>query len=467
MPISKPRLIIEVFEHLNFGGRRGYVNKPVPFTAEIGFQDNISSVKVYKGPSFGSSPNHKAILHEHLHFQGKNLVLGPGFYPNLHDMIYNFKDNISSISFASISQASGPEWGTVPLILECYEHAEFRGRNITVLRDVPHTAALGLHDSISSVRIFKGPDFPPEGAEVTFFEHVDFEGAKLAIQMGPADYKKEITNFSHLPQYFNDVVSSIKIEGWSTSAEFTEMVFQDEFIGNQMHPEWRWEDPNGGGQWSEQQGYLEMRAEPGQDLWHGSSGNLDAPRLLLKTEGDFSAECRIRLSPDMKEHGGLIVWKSPQSFVRLEKTSGPHAFRGDVRFERHVDSVFSLVGRGTGVDKRMSQLGPMSVRFTELYLRLERKGNQFSGYASPDGVRWLSCGQTNVGMGDPVEVGLHTLCPGNIPPTLTRFEYFRLFKRKGDTLHTTPHLIDHLRLNDRDFARREREARSRALRSLT
>ena len=164
MPISKPRLIIEVFEHLNFGGRRGYVIKPVPFTTEIGFQDNISSVKVYKGPSFRSSPNHKAILHEHWHFEGKKLVLGPGFYPNLHDMIYNFKDNISSISFASISQASGPEWGTVPIILECYEHAEFRGRNITVLRDVPHTAALGLHDSISSVRIFKGPDFPSEGA---------------------------------------------------------------------------------------------------------------------------------------------------------------------------------------------------------------------------------------------------------------------------------------------------------------
>ncbi len=52
MPISKPRLIIEVFEHLNFGGRRGYVIKPVSFTKEIGFQDNISSVKVYKGPGF-------------------------------------------------------------------------------------------------------------------------------------------------------------------------------------------------------------------------------------------------------------------------------------------------------------------------------------------------------------------------------------------------------------------------------
>ena len=466
MPISKPRLIIEVFEHLNFGGRRGYVIKPVSFTKEIGFQDNISSVKVYKGPGFNTSPNQKAVLYEHWQFQGKKLVLGPGFYPNLHDMIYDFKDNISSINFASISQTSGPDWGTVPLILECYEHSEFRGRNITVLRDVPHTGALGLHDSISSVRILKGPDFPSEGAQVTFFEHVDFEGAKLSIPMRSTDYKKEISNFGYLPQHFNDVVSSIKIEGWSTSSQFTEMVFQDEFVGNQMHPVWRWEDPQGGGSWSEKQGYLEMQAEPGQDLWHGPGGNLDAPRLLLKVEGDFSAECRIRLSPDMREHGGLIIWKSPQAFIRLEKTSGPHAFRGDIRFERHVDGVFSLVGRGTGVDKRMSQMGPISVRFTELYLRLERRGNQFSGYASPDGVNWLSCGHTNIGMGDPIEVGLHALCPGNIPPTLTRFEYFRIFKRNGGIMNLTSNTTDYGQINDRDFVRREQEARKRALRSL-
>ncbi|HHZ91041.1 TPA: hypothetical protein EYN65_11080 [Candidatus Poribacteria bacterium] len=654
MSASKPRLIAEVFEHLNFGGRRGYVIKPISFTADIGFQDNISSIKVYKGPGFTASPNQKMILYEHWNFQGQKLILGPGFYPNIHDMIYNFKDTISSISFGSLLKTSGPEWGTVPLIVECYEHAEFSGRNITVLRDVPHTGALGLHDSISSVRIIKGPDFPPQGAEVTFFEHVDFEGSKLTIRMDAKDHKKEIPNFHYLPQQFNDVVSSIKIEGWSTSAEFTEMVFEDEFIGNRMRPEWRWEDPEGGGHWAERQGYLEMRAEPGQDLWHGdpnqpvprdhnlppdavvlraagaiqmesgvtiidkdgatgrkaidsqrgarafhnvylrrpgrwyiwirgyfpepskdsywigidnadphpwdreggtgaikifaevgdstkqgdavwgtwywdcgvksasvpqsyfeikspgtyrlwskgresgsildqilltqdpnfnpesvyrganismhsaigSGGNLDAPRLLLPVAGDFTAECRIRLSVDMKEHGGLIVWKNPQAFVRLEKTSGSHAFRGDIRFERHVDGVFSLVGRGQGVNQRMSQLGPIPVRFTELYLRLERKGHQFSGYVSDDGVRWVGCGHTNVAMGDPVEVGLHALCPGNIPPTLTRFEYFRVFKRQGELLEQRLLSGNVQALTDQDFKKRQQMERNRAIRDL-
>ena len=58
MPVVIPRLIVEVFEHLNFGGRRGYVFEPVSFTADIGFQDNISSVKIYKGPNFKSNPNY-------------------------------------------------------------------------------------------------------------------------------------------------------------------------------------------------------------------------------------------------------------------------------------------------------------------------------------------------------------------------------------------------------------------------
>ena len=69
-----------------------------------------------------------------------------------------------------------------------------------------------------------------------------------------------------LPQNFGDMISSIKIEGWASSGEFSEMVFEDEFIGNEMNPVWQWIDPRGGSEWEERQGYLELRAEPGQDL---------------------------------------------------------------------------------------------------------------------------------------------------------------------------------------------------------
>ena len=111
MPVVIPRLIVEIFQHTNFRGRMGYVVEPVPFTAHIGFQDNISSLRVYKGPSFSSNPNYKVILYQHRDFRGKKLALGPGFYPNLHDTAYNFADRISSINFGSSLDVPGPEWG--------------------------------------------------------------------------------------------------------------------------------------------------------------------------------------------------------------------------------------------------------------------------------------------------------------------------------------------------------------------
>ena len=462
MPVVVPRLIVEIFQHTNFRGRMGYVVEPVPFTAHIGFQDNISSLRVYKGPNFSSNPNYKVILHQHRDFRGKKLALGPGFYPNLHDTAFNFADRISSINFGSSLDVAGPEWGTVPLIVDCYEHVEFRGKKITILRDIANLrdpqGGTWFEDRISSIRIFKGPDFPRDGAEVVFYEHPDFEGGSIPIRMEPSEYKKELPNLHLLPQNFGDSISAIKIEGWASSGEFTELVFEDEFIGNRMRPEWRWDDPQGGGAWAERQGYLEMRTEPGQDLWHGngSGGDMSAPRLLMRVPGDFAIETRMRITPQLREHGGLLVWKNANRFLRLEKTSGPHAFRGDVRFERHVGRSFNLRGRGAGL---------RNVR--ELFLRLERRGNQFSSFASSDGIQWKSCGQTNVGMGEAADVGLHALCPGNIPPTLTRFDYFRVFKRRSEVAEYRPVIAEQTgQMSDEERERRDADRRERAMRDM-
>lgn len=462
MPIVVPRLIVELFQHTNFRGRMGYVVEPVPFTAHIGFQDNISSLRVYKGPNFSSNPNYKVILYQHRDFRGKKLALGPGFYPNLHDTAFNFADRISSINFGSSLDVAGPEWGTIPLIVDCYEHVEFRGKKITILRDIANLrdpqGGTWFEDRISSIRIFKGPDFPRDGAEVVFYEHPEFEGASIPIRMEPSEYKKELPNLHLLPQNFGDSISAIKIEGWASSGEFTELVFEDEFIGNRMRPEWRWDDPQGGGSWAERQGYLEMRTEPGQDLWHGngSGGDMSAPRLLMRVPGDFAIETRMRITPQLREHGGLLVWKNANRFLRLEKTSGPHAFRGDVRFERHVGRSFNLRGRGAGL---------RNVR--ELFLRLERRGNQFSSFASHDGIQWKSCGQTNVGMGEATDVGLHALCPGNIPPTLTRFDYFRVFKRKSEVAEYRPVIAEQTgQMSDEERERQDADRRERAMRDM-
>ena len=86
--------------------------------------------------------------------------------------------------------------------------------------------------------------------------------------------------------------------------------------------------------------------------------------------------------------------------------------------------------------------------------------------ASADGIQWKSCGQTNVGMGEATDVGLHALCPGNIPPTLTRFDYFRVFKRKSEVANTSSRFEQTGQISDEERERRDEDRRERAMRDM-
>jgi len=433
MPAINPRLIIELFENPNYSGKAGFFTDAERDLPRAGFPNSVRSARVFKGPGFNRGPNYRLVLHEGREFRGRKLVLAPGYYNYLLDVSNDFSAHIRSFNIAPDYHTSGPEWGTIPLVVELYNDPGFQGRRAVVLRDVANThTTLGMADSISSVRVTKGPDFPAQGAKVRLYEHIDFAEPHLEIPMTTAHLKQEIPELRMMQmvggQYastYGDSVSSVQVEGWSSSGEYSDVIFDDEFGDATMDPGWRWVAPAGGGEWSESQGYLQMNVQPGRDLWHGNppgrGGNMDGPRLFMQMRGDFALETRIPVTPQLKEHGGIIVWRNPGRFIRLEKTSGPHGFAGAVRFERHVDRRFSLVGRG-----------PDSlINVRHLYLRLERRGNQFTGFAGQDGHTWTNVGTTTVGMGDPIQVGLHGLCPGSIPATVTRFDYFRVYARPG------------------------------------
>jgi len=260
---------------------------------------------------------------------------------------------------------------------------------------------------------------------VVFYQEPNYGGAALRVKIGPEDYRKNINNLHILPESFGDNIASVKIEAWASSGEFTEVVFEDEFSGYTLKPQWVWIDPEGGGQWEEGQGYLRMQAESGQDL-NIREAKFKAPRLVVATTGDFAIETSIKVSNDLIDHGGLLVWRTKHSFLRLEKTSMNHEFKSDVVFISQRGT--NLVGRVRGLQ-----------RADRVYMRIERRGNQFTGLASSDGIDWRSCGTTVIGMGEPVEVGLFAIAPGeNTPPTVTRFDYFRLFRRKADVSRYSP-----------------------------
>lgn len=425
----KPRLVGQVYRDPHFEGPNGFVIDNVAFTRDIGFQDNISSVKVYRGPGYATSPNYTMILHEHRDFRGRQIVLGPGYYPNLHDMAFGFGDRVSSISFAPSLVTTGPDFGTVPMIVEVYQHVNYQGKKVTVLRDISHTNQIGLHDAISSIRVFRGANFPAAGCKAIFYEHTEFGGQGLEIPLGPLDYHREIPNLHTHTQFFGDIISSIKLESWVSGGggNFREVVFLDEF--DTLKPIWRWIDPKGdcrrvlgrpqaGGILRDQEGWLEMHVGPNHDLWwgpNGQGGNTDAPRMIQEISGDFAIEVKLTSGPQRKEHGGILVHKTDWRYLRLDKTSALHAFRGDIRFEAHLQKICHVIGRGR-------QNSVMN------FLRLERTGHQFQAYCSTDGQNWQSCGTTTVTMRDPVIIGIYALCPGNTPPTVTRFDYFKVIR---------------------------------------
>lgn len=418
MPIVVPRLIVEFYEGWGFSGKRAVLVESIPDLSQIGMRDRVFSVRVFKGP--GYTPDHKLVLYDQLRYRGNRVALGPGFYPNLQDVVRRF-ETPRSARFESCFEASGPEWGGISAIVELYSRPHYEGRKTTVIRDVPDVAEVGQENILSSVRVFKGPNCPRTGCRVLFYAAPEFSGLSFPLELRPPDFEKGLSDLRLLPISFNNRIASIKIEGWTSSSEFDTVVFQDEFSGTTLQPGWQWVDPYGGGNWRAHQGFLEMNVQTGQDLWHGA--NYDAPRILRPCSGDFAVETRLRVESELREHGGLLVWKNENRFLRLEKTCGAHVYKGDVRFQRHQWQSSTLIGRGIDL-----------VRPKRLYLRIERVGDVFSGYASEDGVRWQHCGSTVMGMADPVFVGLHALAPGNVPPTRTQFDYFRIARRKKDVL---------------------------------
>ena len=429
-----PKLIVEIFHDPFFEGHKGTIIDSVPDTGLIGFRYNVSSARVYKGPGYATNPNYKAIFHEERDYKGRQLILGPGHYPSLHWIGYDFGDVISSVSFGPAMTISGPIYGTVPLIVEVYQDVDFKGKKVTVLRDVNQASKIGLNDLISSIKVYRGPDFPPTGCKAIFYEHIEYEGNNLEVELGPLDYYKVLPNLYTQPKFFGGVISSIKLQSWASggSGRFRDVVFLDEF--DSIKPIWRWIDPRGdclrkigqpvvGGILQEKRGWLELHVGQNHDLWwgpNGQGGNMEAPRMLQPISGDFAIEAKITCLGQQREHGGILVWLDENRFVRLEKTSSLHAFKGDIRFETHVRRGLRTVGRG----QQNSLIN---------YLRLERTGHEFRGFCSTDGQDWQSCGTDSVVMQDPIMVGVHALCPGNTPSTVTRFDYFKILRPVSTT----------------------------------
>ena len=237
---------ITFYEREGFGGRTFTTEKQVGNFEQFGFNDRASSVVVLRN---------RWEVCEDARFSGRCVVLRPGRYPSLAAMSLN--DRVSSVRMVTRNtRIDDNRYAPAPAVAQVtfYEREGFEGRSFTtekqigsferhgfndrassvvVLSDLweacedawfggrcvvlrpgryPSLAAMGLSDSVSSVRSVDANERledhryapAPSVAQVTFYEREGFEGRFFTT-------RERIDN---LERYgFNDRASSVVVVG--------------------------------------------------------------------------------------------------------------------------------------------------------------------------------------------------------------------------------------------------------------
>jgi regulation of enolase protein 1 (concanavalin A-like superfamily) len=132
---------------------------------------------------------------------------------------------------------------------------------------------------------------------------------------------------------------------------------------------------------------------------------MNAPRVVRRVRGDFTADVRVlgRLDPGRSKttyydpfHGaGLIVWQDESNYLRLERAVGfikgrPHPY---LNYELRAGGQLA-VSHGVTVEDH------------SLFLKLRRQGPTFSVLYSRDGRKWVQLARVNAALDERVEVGV-------------------------------------------------------------
>lgn len=151
-------------------------------------------------------------------------------------------------------------------------------------------------------------------------------------------------------------------------------------------------------------------------------GRGNAPRVIREIEGDFSIQVKVRgkLHPQPNSHavasglpyqaGGLLLWDGPGHFVRFVRS-------GQDR-KGSFQSVVAFTQRETD---KMIGAQPTPVPEEDLYLRMERRGNEVYGSYSLDGKQWTPLSPLHGVFPTRVSVGVMALNNTHQPMSV-RFE---------------------------------------------
>ena len=213
--------IVECFERTKCRGKKVTILHTTENLQIIldraGFEDSIASVRIIKGPGCPREGG-EVTFFENPKFSGVTLPfdIGPDIIvseiPDYKAQILSIQINVNPSTQNSDElqrrKSETQEIGIYPFFVECFEQTKFRGKKACFVQTTENLheslERSGFEDRISSMRIYKGPDCPPDGGEVVFYEKPNFTGHFLPIHFEPKSLMKEIPEF-------NKTILSIKM----------------------------------------------------------------------------------------------------------------------------------------------------------------------------------------------------------------------------------------------------------------
>ncbi len=156
---------------------------------------------------------------------------------------------------------------------------------------------------------------------------------------------------------------------------------------------WDWFDPNADASYNLSGNTIIIRAPNGNDLW--PAFNFDAPRLTKQVTGDFNLQ--VRVSSQWRSDG----YNGAGLAVNVGKTSV-------IRFERGLDGAIGGHHIVIFAFAEGREVGRSHIAFSanDFYLKLERRANNFIGWASINGRDWQKVGTITANFPTNVAAGL-------------------------------------------------------------
>jgi len=205
-------------------------------------------------------------------------------------------------------------------------------------------------------------------------------------------------------------------DGSSTSGN---LVFREDFEGR-FDSDWAWTNAEDD-QWNltDNPGFLQVNLTRTSDVFEGGPDTLLQRRI---EEDNFEITTRVLFEPGRNfQRAGLVIYEDPNNFVGLLRAYADVSGNpGNAIYFDHVSQD------APGYDD--ADYRNFSTRIadpSEVYLKLRREGNTYTGYYSLDGQAWTLVG-THTSTIDPVSYGILT---GRSDQSISaEFDYFEMYE---------------------------------------